>query len=103
MSDVQTRPVTFAAAVIARPKMYTLNGTFGEVISFLEGYMSGIAKGNCDAPPLIEWNDFEEWLTSILGVRGRDAFQRIQDSHADNCEQLKALADLYDRFQSDRI
>ena len=102
MADVQTRSITFTEAVLLRPAMYTLNGTYAEVISFLEGYYSGMARGKPDVPPAVEWSDFENWLADCLGVGVMDSFRHIERSHTDDCERLKALANWYARFQSER-
>ena len=102
MADVQTRPVTLTEAVLLRPTMYTMNCTFGEVVCFLEGYYSGIAKTKCDAPPVIEWNDFEDWLADRLCVDSNSSFKAIYLMHHEDCERLKTFADLYARFQAER-
>jgi hypothetical protein len=82
--------------------MYTLNGSCAEVACFLEGYYSGMAKTNYDAPPVVEWSAFLRWLAKWLGVDSAVALKRIHDSHDDDCERIKAFADLYARFQAER-
>ena len=99
MSNVQVRGITFTDAVLRRPAMYTVNGTFAEAVSFLEGYYSGMAHGNIDAPPAIEWSDFRRWIASRLGVDSADSFKVIYQTHHEDCERLKALADWYARFE----
>ena len=101
MSSVQVRGITFTEAVLRRPAMYTVNGTFAEAVSFLEGYYSGMAHGNIDAPPAIEWTDFRRWLAGRLGVDSSDSFKVIYHTHYEDCERLKALADLHARFQTE--
>ena|SRR5437868_274954 len=102
MADVQTRGVTLTEAVLLRPAMYTMNGTYAEVIAFLEGYYSGMAHGNPNAQPAVDWSDFEAWLADRLEVDSTEAFRRIEQSYDDNCERIKALADWYARFQTER-
>jgi hypothetical protein len=102
MADVQTRGITFTEAVLRRPSMYTVNGTFAEVACFLEGYYSGTAKANYDVPPVVEWSAFRRWLADRFGVDSSVSFKSIQQSYNDDCERLKALADWYARFQSER-
>ena len=103
MADVQTRGITLTEAVIRRPGMYTVNGSFAEVLCFLEGYYSGVAKGNYSAPPVVEWSDFRHWLAQRFGVTSTESFRLIQKSHDDDCERLKELSDLYILFQTEQL
>ena len=82
--------------------MYTLNGTFAEVVSFLEGYYSGMAKANYDVPPVIEWSAFLRWLAKRLGVDSAVSLKCIHESYDDDCDRIRALADWYARFQTER-
>src|ERR1051326_2819062 len=95
MADVQTRGITFTEAVLRRPTMYTLTGSFAEVACFLEGYYSGLAKANYDAPPVVEWSAFLRWLAKRLGVDSALALKRIHESYEDDCERMRAFADWY--------
>ena len=99
MADEQIRAAMFTEAVLRRPAMYTMNGTFAEVVAFLNGYYSGAARGHLDWPPVIEWTDLERWLANRLGVASTEAFRRIEQSFDDNCERIDALADWYARFR----
>jgi hypothetical protein len=98
MADLQTRGITLTDAVLLRPAMYTMNGTFAEVVAFLVGYFSGAAKGNPSAPPVIEWSAFEYWLADRLNAQDGGHFRRIHDAHREDCERLRALSELYTRF-----
>jgi hypothetical protein len=61
------RYVTFAEAVLLRPKMYTLDGSYGEVIAFLEGFFSGMAKHSGGIPPPAKrWFAFRDWFAKQL-------------------------------------
>ncbi len=102
MADVQTRAVTLTEAVLLRPAMYTMNGTFAEVIAFLEGYYSGMAHGNPNAQPAVDWSEFEQWLADRMNVDSAELFRQIEQCHGENCERIRALADLYARFQTER-
>jgi hypothetical protein len=102
MADVQTRAITFTEAVLRRPAMYTLNGSFAEVACFLEGYYSGMAKASFDVPPVVEWSAFLRWLAKMLGVDSATSLKCIYDSYDDDCERFRALSDWYGRFQAER-
>jgi len=102
MADVQTRAVTLTEAVLLRPAMYTMNGTFAEVIAFLEGYYSGMAQVNPNAQLVVEWSDFEQWLADRLNVESTEPFRRIEQTHDEDCERMKALADCYAHFRAER-
>ena len=103
MTDVQMRLVTFTEAVLLRPAMYTVNGTFGEAVSFLEGYYSGWPRGSGDLPPgVAEWSTFRSWLAAHLGVDGTYVFEQIQQSYDDDCQRLSALIGLFARYLAER-
>ena len=102
MAEVQARSLSFTESVMRRPGMYTINGSFAEVLCFLEGNFSGMAKGNYEAPPVVAWSDFRHWIAEHFGAGSTEALRKIQDSYDDDCERLKALADLYARFQAER-
>jgi L-fucose isomerase-like protein len=102
MADVQTRGIPLTEAVLLRPAMYTMNGTFAEVVAFLEGYFSGMAHGNPNASPVVEWSDFEQWLVDRMKVDGAELFRKIEQAHSEDCERLRALADLFARFRAER-
>jgi len=50
---------TFPQAVLLRSQMDTSNGSFDEVIVFLDGYYSGNVKGDPYARSATEWTSFE--------------------------------------------
>ena len=53
-------------AVLTRPKMYTVSGTYLEVVSYLEGYYSGLAKHPLGAQHASTWSLFRQWLAVKL-------------------------------------
>ncbi|MBC8134408.1 MAG: hypothetical protein H8F28_00795 [Fibrella sp.] len=65
--DEYQDPPFFAHAVLKRPCMYTVNGTYGEIIAFLTGYYSG---GSHPPPPkwaeATSWGRFNSWLAEKL-------------------------------------
>lgn len=63
-----TRIDTMISSVLRRPLMYTLDGTFEEVVAFLAGYSSGSLTADRIREPSAEtWQDFERFLVSRLG------------------------------------
>ena len=69
MTDDGTKHVSFAEAVLHRPTMYTLGGSYEEVIAFLQGYFSGMAQHRHEIPsPARRWFAFEDWLRQELQV-----------------------------------
>ena len=57
-----SEPLDLVEAVARRPKMYTLGGTYEEVVMFLEGYISGLAVGHMSSPIFHDWYEFHNWL-----------------------------------------
>ena len=85
-------------AVLARPKMYTLSGTFGEVVAFLEGYFSGMAKAKEAFPGKYDWTCFLDWLAIGLGSNQKPIVDTFRDRWAD--ESLERLKEHYLEFKS---
>jgi hypothetical protein len=97
MEDEAQRSITFPEAVLLRPKMYTLGGSFEEVVAFLEGYHSGLAKGNPHACSVDQWTPFCEWLTKQLGVSDSvDTFKKLRGLHPTS---EAALEDMLRKFR----
>ena len=99
MIDVQMKPVSFSEAVLLRPGMYTLNGGFGEVIAFLEGYYSGVAKGAPYAPPVTEWEAFRVLLSEQFCVDASEVFAAFQTRYGSGQTALEELAARFSRFR----
>ena len=83
-------------SVFVRPKMYSLTGSYGEVIAFLTGYYSGVAKGQ---PELKEttWTSFCIWLSKHLGVPISKEFDALYEKYHDRA--FDALIRLYFEFK----
>ena len=92
--------VTFPEAVLLRPKIYTLGGTFEEVVAFLEGYVSGMAKADPYAPPVLQWASFQSWLSERLGVSSSEAFLRFREIHESNQASLEKMWEWFTQFQA---
>ena len=81
--------------------MYTLGGTFEEVIAFLEGYFSGMAKAHPEAPPVLQWASFHNWVSERLGVPSSEAFSRFRELHESNPASLEKMREWLSQFQAD--
>src|SRR5687768_1987574 len=57
--------MSFVEAVCFRPKMYTINGTFEEVVCFLHGFFTGMVAHNANQKVSAfterEWFNFLQW------------------------------------------
>ena len=89
----------FARDIVARPRMYTISGSFDEVISFLNGYFSGLAKSDPYAKPVAEWAHFEEWLARRSDAPVSTVFETFYTGLADEV-RLAELARLLDAYES---
>jgi hypothetical protein len=79
MGDRISSQASLVQSVLRRPGMYTLGGTFEEVIAFLTGYVSGIARADPSAEAVLEWAEFEEWLASKLDSSPNEVFTKMRD------------------------
>ena len=64
----------FIEAVLHRPKMDTLTGSYFEVIAFLEGYYSGLVKSTNEMNESAKWSYFKQWLTKELDSSTENPF-----------------------------
>lgn len=93
--------VNLPEAVFSRPRMYTLGGTFEEVIAFLEGYYSGMAKGNPYAVPVLEWASFRTWLSEKMGLATSEVFARFRGLHEDGPAALEEMRNCLSDFRAE--
>jgi hypothetical protein len=93
--------VNLLEAVLIRPKMYTLGGTFEEVVAFLEGYYSGMSKGNLYAIPVLEWASFRTWLSEKVASNTSEVFARFRDLHADGPAALEGMRNCLSDFREE--
>ena len=104
MTENDKPAVSFAEAVLLRPKMYTLGGTYEEVVAFLDGYFSGMAKANPYAPPVLQWVAFQQWLAVQLSVPSSDVFSTLKNElvrhrqFQNQAEARYAIAEYIERF-----
>jgi len=88
----------FTEAVLVRPKMYTLMGTYPEVIAFLEGYYSGLAKGQSGMSEVVHWSSFRQWLAQKLEVSAENELEVLASSY--EAGALTAFDCLYQEFKT---
>lgn len=72
---------TMIRAVLLRPKMFTTNGSFDEVIAFLDGYY---ARHN---PKAVQWGDFLQFVATKLNSKdydNRSIFQNLKSQSAES-------------------
>jgi hypothetical protein len=78
LSKFKLHFIDIVEALCKRPRMYTLNGTFGEIIAHLEGYANGKALGPKGRSGSY-FNRFYSWLDT---------------THPDDSQRLKELITL---------
>ena len=82
--------------------MYTIEGSYPEVIAFLQGYFSGVAKTRPDWEPVIEWSEFQEWVACKLGVARTGVLSELLRLESENAlSELKRLYGLFRENQPD--
>ncbi len=101
MSKNERHFVSFAEAVLLRPKMYTLGGTYEEAMAFLEGYFSGMAKENPYAAPVCEWVSFQRWLAEQLAVPTSDALSKLKSTYPSSQDALSGMLEWLSRFRAE--
>ncbi len=84
------------SAVLLRPKMYTLHGSFGEVTAFLEGYYSGTAINHMNDPSVTVWSEFLYFLCKKLEVTSSEVMHEFQNRYGS--EAIDELEKAYDEF-----
>lgn len=100
--DEPIRYVTFPESVMLRPKMYTLGGSYQEVVAFLEGHISGLAKFDADLDIVREWWSFREWLEGQFGAGRTEALKILLERHETNEAALEDLLENLRKYQSER-
>lgn len=85
-------------AVLARPQIYTLEGSFVETVAFLQGYYSGLAKSKDGLPYAVYWSSFEQWLAHNITMHSRtDPFKVLREQY--QSEALGKLKRYYQDFK----
>ena len=87
------------AAICRRPKMYTMNGTFGEVLALLDGYANGarLSPGRSSS----FFNPFSQWLQEKLNMSYDHFWRAFRDSYPDDEAAIKAFAAFWTEYQAE--
>jgi len=88
----------FIESILKRPKMYTISGTYSEVVAFLEGYYSGLAKNNFASLEATHWSMYRDWLSQELGQSNVSELTILQNKFGDN--SLEMFGVFYQKFKS---
>ena len=75
-------------AVLMRPMMYTAQGSFFEVLAFLQGYHAGHHL------PKASWHSFPVWLQEHFGF----TLTQLREGHDDDPAAIRQLLKLYNEF-----
>jgi len=81
--------------ICKRPKMYTMNGTFAEVIAFIDGYTSAdsVKKSR------MEWHGFSSWLAKRLEYSDAIvAAEYLRERYPSDDEAIDELAQRYAEY-----
>ncbi len=96
-NDVPKFEVTFldiVEALCKRPKMYTENGTFGEIVAYLDGYSKG--KG-LSGGYHYSFTPFRNWLEAKYAENSEER-KRLND-RTDHQAALAEFARLYREYE----
>ena len=96
MAD-NSETISVVETILLRPKMYTLSGTFGEVVAFLEGYYSGMTQSSANAASAPDWEAFRAWLAERSGIEATGGFLTFQQTNAQAV--VKQLSEWLAEFQ----
>jgi hypothetical protein len=102
-SENDLERVNFAQAVLHRPNVYTLYGSFGEVIAFLNGWYGGIfhhrrLPENISNTLDAEWYGFCQWLSSrSTGERPR-FWEDYREAFGSDEEAIEDMKRLYEEY-----
>lgn len=89
----------FIETVFTRPQMYTLFGTYLEVVSFLEGYYSGLSKDRRATQHVEIWSSFRKWLSIKLGNPKTSELKALYEQFGD--KSLEIFTSFYHEFKGE--
>lgn len=99
MADEQIRVYEFIEAVLTRPAMYTMGGSYEEVVAFLDGYLTAAARARPDARHVMEWTALRQFLAERLRTNDAGVFAALRARNADSQAALDDLRRLYAEFR----
>jgi|SRR5215216_3470543 len=78
--------------VCKRPAMYTMHGSFPEVIAYIEGY----STSDTTRKSRNEWHGFSRWLSARMEYPdSKVASHYLRETYSDDAEAITHLAELY--------
>ena len=77
-------------------KGWTLNGTFGEVLAFLEGYSKGANIGYSGSV----FSQFAEWLKKRFHYPHTHFWVVFRENHPDDATTIATFARLWQEYRS---
>jgi len=83
-------------AICKYPKMYLMNGTFGEVLALLEGYAKG---ARLDGRTGSFFSPFRDWLCARGWKDTEDFWRSFRDAHADEQTAITEFARLWSEYE----
>lgn len=87
--------------ICKHPKMYLMDGTFGEALAFLDGYAHG-GKLKSSGSSSSFFHPFHEWLCKRLGWKDTEDFWRaFRDSYGEDQTALKEFARLWSQYEAE--
>jgi hypothetical protein len=86
--------VTFFEAIAHRPGLYTLNGTFEEILAYIWG-----TRHPVDASDIELWQSFQEWLLTDSGLSGPLALKQFRERFTDDESAKKVLLEKMVEFR----
>jgi hypothetical protein len=84
-------------SILSDPGMYTLSGTFEEVVCYLEAWYYALTRASIDAPDGYVWRNFQQWLAEELRVSRSDVFRHIRDTMPE--DKLAFLTSKWDEYE----
>jgi hypothetical protein len=91
-SDIKL--VMFFEAIVQRAGLYTLNGTFEEILAYIWG-----TRHPLDASDIELWQSFYEWLLIDTGLNGPLALRQFRERFTDDESAKKALLEKMVEFR----
>lgn len=86
-------------ALCKRPAMYTMNGTFAEIVAHLDGYAKGAEVK--DGPNHYSWTPFLQWLAVKFDYSPKTfplLWKVFLENYADEETALKELSRFYREY-----
>src|SRR5215510_12401918 len=100
LSELKITLSDVIAAVCNHPERYTLNGTFGEVLAFLEGYANGAMLGNRGRSSSY-FNEYTQWLRTRLSLQDAKSWQSFIDLFPNETKALSEFLVLWREFREE--